>query len=101
MFMSVVTSTDLLRLVLDIRGADAAAITGVFIALDELNPEWGTIPLTGEELEVFQALRETRNPDTALSVLDAVLLPVSARLGLRRIDLQQGARGFPGTSLSR
>src|ERR1700704_3774434 len=95
-----VTSTDLLRLALDIRGADAAGITGLFLALDELNPDWGTIPLTGEELEVFQALRETRNPVTALSVLDAVLLPVAGRLGLRRTDLEQGARGFHWTSLS-
>lgn len=90
--MTDITSTDLLRLALDIRGADAAGVTGLFVALDELNPDWGSIPLIAEELEVFQSLRETRDPATALSVLDSVLLPVAGRLRLRRTDLEQAYR---------
>ena len=99
--MIAITSTDLLRLALDIRGADSAGITRLFLALDELNPDWGSVPLTGEELEVFQALIQTRNPATALSVLDAVLLPVAERLGLRRTDLEKGAPGIDWARLSR
>jgi hypothetical protein len=92
--MMAVTSTDLLRLALDIRGADAAGVTELFVTFDELNPDWGTIPLTGEELTIFQRLRETRDPVTALAVLDSVMLPVAERLGLRRTDLDQATRDF-------
>ena len=87
-----VTSTDLLRLALHIKGADGLGITELFVRFDELNPDWGTIPLTAEELEVFDRLQETRDAAMALAVLDSVLLPVADRLGLRRTDLAQAAR---------
>ncbi len=87
-----VTSTDLVRLALDIRGATAVAVTGLFLAFDGLNPDWGDIPLTREELAIFENLRETRNPQLALKILDSVMLPVAGPLGLRRTDLDQAAR---------
>jgi hypothetical protein len=89
-----VTSTDLLTLALNIRGAGALGITELFVKFDELNPDWGTIPLTAEELVVFNRLQETRDAAMALAVLDSVMLPVADRLGLRRTDLAQAARNI-------
>ncbi len=96
MSLTTITSTDLVRLALDIRGADSEAVTRLFLAFDELNPDWGTIPLNPEELAIFNSLRETRDARVALEIFDAVVLPVRERLGLFRTDLDLAAREARG-----